>query len=180
LPLWDTEHCPHVLRLLVVGSLSPRELARAPAIGFRPSREVLLSDGTAHLAFGRADRSLQIRLGPLHTDGPPRLVVELPTKSGDTSAWLNALARYSRLRATGQIDEQVPIDPRGSRLFMIMRALDGSLAGRSQREVAAMLFGPQRVEADWRDPGQHIRDRVRRAIRRGYTLMKGGYLELLR
>jgi hypothetical protein len=63
---------------------------------------------------------------------------------------------------------------------MILQALDGSLAGKSQREIAEVLVGPERAEADWRHPGQHLRDRVRRAVRRGQTLMNGGYLTLLR
>jgi hypothetical protein len=72
------------------------------------------------------------------------------------------------------------VEPRGHRLQVILRSLDGALAGASQREIAAMLVGEERAEADWIHPGQHLRDRVRRAVRRGRTLMGGGYRELLR
>jgi hypothetical protein len=63
---------------------------------------------------------------------------------------------------------------------MILRALDGSLQGMSQREIATILVGAERVATDWRHPGQHLRGRVRRAVGRGYALMNGGYLALLR
>jgi len=43
-----------------------------------------------------------------------------------------------------------------------------------------MLVGAERVESEWRHPGQHLRDQVRRAVKRGYQLMNGGYLRLLR
>jgi hypothetical protein len=62
---------------------------------------------------------------------------------------------------------------------MIIRALDGSLLGLSQRDIATALVGAERVEADWSDPGQHLRDQVRRAVRCGHELMNGGYLRLL-
>ncbi|WP_245463681.1 MULTISPECIES: DUF2285 domain-containing protein [unclassified Mesorhizobium] len=38
-------------------------------------------------------------------------------------------------------------------------------------------MGEPRVQADWNDPRDHLRDRVRRAIRRGHKLMNGGYRE---
>lgn len=50
----------------------------------------------------------------------------------------------------------------------------------TQRQIAATLVGEERAEADWRHPGQHLRDRVRRAVRRGHFLVNGGYLALLR
>ena len=112
--------------------------------------------------------------------GPLCITVELPTQAGATGAWLSAAARFAALKATGQLDDRVSLDPRSHRLFMIMRALDASLAGATQRDIAAMLVGSERAEADWRHPGQHLRDRVRRAVSRGHALMNGGYLTLLR
>jgi hypothetical protein len=53
------------------------------------------------------------------------------------------------------------------------------LAGVPDRQIATALFGGARVEADWNHPGQHLRDRVRRAVGRGRALMNGGYLKLL-
>jgi hypothetical protein len=107
-------------------------------------------------------------------------MTELPTRGGAIGPWLNAAARFAALQASGQLDDRVPPDPRSPRLNMILRVLDASLAGATQREIAVLLVGPKRAEADWRHPGQHLRDRVRRAVSRGHALMKRGYLKLLR
>ncbi|MGT2466519.1 DNA -binding domain-containing protein [Mesorhizobium atlanticum] len=45
--------------------------------------------------------------------------------------------------------------------------------------IATALFGHARVQADWNDPGDHLRDRIRRAVRRGQQLMNGEYRRLL-
>ncbi|WP_342586884.1 DUF2285 domain-containing protein [Mesorhizobium sophorae] len=55
----------------------------------------------------------------------------------------------------------------------------GSLAGASHREIAEALIGKGRVHADWNDPRDHLRDRIRRAVSRGRALMNGGYRDFL-
>ena len=70
--------------------------------------------------------------------------------------------------------------PRWVRLRRALQVLDGSLAGATQREIAAAVFGSHRVERDWTDPRDHLRDQVRRAIHRGRALMAGGYFQLLK
>ena len=150
------------------------------ATGVRSAREARADDGTVHIVYGTGDRSLQLCLRWIAGCGSAGLVAELPMDLRGTGPWLKALSRFARLQATGRIDRAFPPDPRGPRLTLILRALDGSLAGKSQREIAEMLVGPERAEADWRHPGQHLRDRVRRAVRRGRALMNGGYRVLLR
>ncbi|MER8383118.1 DUF2285 domain-containing protein [Mesorhizobium sp. M1399] len=59
------------------------------------------------------------------------------------------------------------------------RALDGSLAGASHREIAEALIGQRLVHSDWNDPRDHLHDRMRRAVSRGRALMNGGYLDFL-
>ena len=58
-----------------------------------------------------------------------------------------------------------------------LQALDASLAGASLREVAEGLFGADAVAADWHADGD-LRARVRRLVRRGNALMRGGYRRL--
>ncbi|WP_245420725.1 MULTISPECIES: DUF2285 domain-containing protein [Mesorhizobium] len=70
-------------------------------------------------------------------------------------------------------------EKRGARLSFVLRALDGSLAGASHRDLAEALIGQGRVHADWRDPRGHLRDRIRRAVSRGRALMNGGYKDFL-
>ena len=59
-----------------------------------------------------------------------------------------------------------------------LQALDGTLAGASQRGVAEVLFGITAVTERWYDDSD-LRAQVRRLIRRGQTLMGGEYRHLL-
>ena len=58
-----------------------------------------------------------------------------------------------------------------------MQALDATLAGASLRDVGEGLFGADAV-ADWYSDGG-LRSKVRRLVRRGDALMRGGYRLLL-
>jgi len=58
-----------------------------------------------------------------------------------------------------------------------LQALDATLAAASLREVAEGLFGTDAVAADWHADGD-LRARVRRLVRRGDALMRGGYRRL--
>ena len=57
-----------------------------------------------------------------------------------------------------------------------LQALDATLAGASLREVAEGLFGVD-AAADWYSDGG-LRSKVRRLVRRGDELMRGGYRRL--
>ncbi|EMP4332039.1 TPA: DUF2285 domain-containing protein [Pseudomonas aeruginosa] len=57
-----------------------------------------------------------------------------------------------------------------------LQALDATLAGASLREVAEGMFGVDAV-ADWYSDGG-LRSKVRRLVRRGDALMRGGYRRL--
>jgi hypothetical protein len=58
-----------------------------------------------------------------------------------------------------------------------LQALDATLVGASQRQIAIGLFGPQAVAADWHADGA-LRSRIRRLVRHGRLLMCGGYRRL--
>ncbi len=68
---------------------------------------------------------------------------------------------------------------RRRRLKLVLRALDGHLAGEDYRGVARGLFGA-RVPGDaaWRT--HSLRSFTVRLVREGRKLMRGGYLALLR
>ena len=57
-----------------------------------------------------------------------------------------------------------------------LQALDATLAGASLREVAEGLFGTDAVAGWYSDGG--LRSKVRRLVRRGDALMRGGYRRL--
>ncbi|MDC6176146.1 DUF2285 domain-containing protein [Ralstonia solanacearum] len=58
-----------------------------------------------------------------------------------------------------------------------LQALDATLAGASLREIAEGLFGSDAVVKGWYTDGG-LRSRVRRLVKRGLTLMRGGYRRL--
>ncbi len=64
------------------------------------------------------------------------------------------------------------------RLRDALIALDGHRAGATLPEIAAVIYGRQRIARDW--PGKGLRQRVRRAQQRGLALCDGGYRDLLR
>jgi hypothetical protein len=72
------------------------------------------------------------------------------------------------------------VPPHYRRLRHALIALDGSLAGVRQREIAAAMFGRDIAEAAWRDNDLSYKQRTRRAIQYGRQLSAGGYRTLLR
>ena len=94
---------------------------------------------------------------------------------------LRLIRQLSTLAKSGRLSPRLhPPDPRSARLAVVLRALEASLANVSQREIAGAILGRQRVNADWADPRDHLRDHTRRAVRRGRWLMQTGYLGLLK
>lgn len=57
-----------------------------------------------------------------------------------------------------------------------LQALDATLAGASLRDVAEGLFGVDAAAGWYSDGG--LRSKVRRLVRRGDALMRGGYRRL--
>jgi len=68
--------------------------------------------------------------------------------------------------------------PRSRRLRFTIQVLDGMLAGASHREIAIQLYGAEKVAQDWNDPGNHLKDQIRKTVRRGRDLMNGKYRNL--
>jgi hypothetical protein len=136
-------------------------------------------DGRQHLLFHDDVQSLQLSvqgdiLRPCH------LVPDIVAGKRQTKQALKALHCFNELRVTGKLNAQYCIPgPRAPRLRVVLQALDGALSGATYQEIAVVLFGAEHVAADWNDPGRHMLDRVRRAVRRGRELMNGGYLKFL-
>jgi hypothetical protein len=133
--------------------------------------------GRQHVRLRRAGATIQLAVSGASVCDAPYLLTELvlPEHLARTrAASIHTLNQMMGCRPT------VPSrQSSGSwRLQLVLQALDGDLAGASQRQIATLLFGAQRVARDWRDG--HLRDCVRRAVGRGRRLMTGGYLELLR
>lgn len=84
-------------------------------------------------------------------------------------------------RRAAQSEHMAAAKPRPSSATLLelhtLQALDATLAGASLREVAEGVFGAEAVAAGWHADGD-LRARVRRLVRRGDALMRGGYRRL--
>ncbi|WP_245418874.1 DUF2285 domain-containing protein [Mesorhizobium sp. WSM3864] len=141
---------------------------------------VITEDGRQHVVLRNAHRHLQLVVEGAEILRPVRLSVDAIWPADRIRQHLNALECLNALQATGQFpDTLFPAEARASRLRFVLQALDGSLVGASHREIARALLGRQRVQADWTDPRNHLRDRIRRAVRRGHMLMDHGYQDFL-
>jgi hypothetical protein len=59
-------------------------------------------------------------------------------------------------------------------------ALDGKCLGASYRDIAIIIYGLERVMAEWVGASRWMKDHVCRAYAKGVELRDGGYLDLLR
>lgn len=179
--LWHPEHCPSILPLIThpANNIPQREVFRLSELRCRTL--VLQATGNLqHVLVRDNARCLQLVVSGTDVLRPVHLVTEALVGRKRIRSHLSALRCLNDLHTSGQLLERhFPPEPRGQRLALVLQALDGRLAGASHREVAAVLFGRSRVESNWTDPGNYLRDRTRRAIRRGWALMSGGYLAFL-
>ncbi len=91
-------------------------------------------------------------------------------------ARLLPLRRLAALLRTGRfLPALFPAERRIERLIDVLRVADALSAGASQREIAACLFGQERVSSDWRTVSDSLRSRVRRLVRRAQHMAGGGY-----
>jgi hypothetical protein len=70
--------------------------------------------------------------------------------------------------------------PRRHRFVLTLRALDAHLAGETYRTIAQGLSDRVRIPPGPAWKTHDLRDRTIRLVRTGLTLMRGGYLKLLR
>lgn len=91
------------------------------------------------------------------------------------------LCELEKLMAAPDVAPVAVVRPRPSPASLLelhtLQALDATLAGASLREVAEGLFGADAVAAGWYTDGG-LRSKVRRLVRRGKTLKRGGYRRL--
>ncbi|WP_419956716.1 DNA -binding domain-containing protein [Novosphingobium rhizovicinum] len=73
-----------------------------------------------------------------------------------------------------------PRDPTVIRGIEVLRVHDAIGQGASQREIASILFGRERVSAEWNGPSDSLRSRVRRLVREARAMAGGRYRELMR
>lgn len=174
---WSPAHFATILHMHAVSTdarsnMAPFDLRQQTC----PASLLFAADSTQHLLFHGRGHGIQLAVSGASLLEPVHLLADPVFNVGEARQRLEALARFNDFVA----GLPPPVGRKAMRLGKILQALDGSLAGAPHRDIAVALFGTERVEADWNDPGQNLRDRVRRAVKRGRDLMSGGYLKFLR
>jgi len=147
---------------------------------FRAERFAMIgSDGAPVVAFRGGCSAGLVAPGWHVLTRPAAVTFELDGFNGFS-------AQIEGLRLLQRLTLPVPLAPvarpavkANERLFHALTALDGSLAGRSYREIATTIFGQHRVARDWNAASRFLKDRTRRLVARGHALMNGGYRDLL-
>ncbi len=178
---WHPLSSPEILRAVAV----PPKLARGAVI-FDPQDYELektlirMPDGSQELLLRDGFRTLQLHvIGGTLKDGDALFIDA--SEIEDSVAQLQALACFRELRSTGiLLNKYFPPHPHAVRLSQCLQALDGSLACASHREIGVAIYGQEKVERDWSDPRENLRDQVRRLVIRGRVLMERGFLGLMR
>ena len=157
---WDPTVCQYVLPVL----------SATPAIPASP-HHVLLCEGDRRL-------QLAVQYCPWLAEGV--LLTSALSSPPEFRRHQKAIACLNAYVFTGHLPRRLfEHQPASSRLVDVAQALDGALSNASHREVAVAVYGERRA-LGWHDPGDHLRDSIRRAINRGRYLMNGGYRRFLR
>jgi hypothetical protein len=89
-----------------------------------------------------------------------RFIVDLKAKSVENGKRLSATNRADRFHCS------------------VLQAIDGAAAGATHRQIAVAIYGQRRVSASWTPDGD-LRARIRYFLKRGATLVNGGYRALI-
>jgi hypothetical protein len=176
---WDPGACPNVLHLLALPArrrTTPFLLADSPL----NASLLITPDGAQHVAVRDGVRALQLCILGENLLHPVTLVFDTAAALSPFPHQNQMLTCFQTYRAgQGLLERFFPADPHATRLTFVLKALDGWLLGLPQREIALALYGRERVERDWRDPKENLRDQVRHAIARGRALVERGYCAFL-
>lgn len=178
--IWHADFDPGTLLVEAVSAVRSNPDAIDPvALGTwltisadRSGREhAVLSDGWHHIRF-------DVESGTL-SSGPVVLRYRL---EGSVSARprllpLRRLVEFSLHRRFAR--SLYPPDPRIARWLLTLQVHDGLGAGASLREIGEALYGAERVAADWDEPSDSMRSRVRRLAAEARRLARGGYRALM-
>ncbi|MCT9000177.1 DUF2285 domain-containing protein [Chelativorans intermedius] len=139
---------------------------------------VLRSLDGEHVLICDGPRSLRLDViaGSL-LSGPVRLGYCLSGFAG-VEAKVMTLRRLLALERLGRLPSALFRPERKARRWgMVLQAYDGMRAGASQREIATILYGEERVRADWE--AGYLRTRVQRLIRTAEKMIVGGGYRVL-
>lgn len=138
------------------------------------------ANGAQHLNFKSVRQTLSVILdGAAVAVAPARVLFHIDglehiKRVSDGLATLSEILRYNM---EGLEDGTWTATSLAMRDALI--ALDGHRARASYRDIATVIFGAERTAEAWRGASTALKDRIRRALKRGLELVAGGYRELL-
>ncbi|MDP0926546.1 DUF2285 domain-containing protein [Paracoccus onubensis] len=142
------------------------------------SGETRIAPEELHILLREIGPGLHLIADPAcNPDDPLAVLIPLDRDGLDRLAALDRLLRHLN-------GYQVPPDRRMTaqqrrRLKAMLRAVDGRENHASQREIAGVLFGAERIaEEHWQT--SPLRDAVRDLLKDGTKMIAGGYRKLLR
>ncbi|MEG6991679.1 DUF2285 domain-containing protein [Pseudomonas aeruginosa] len=177
-PAWFPDH-DGVLQLYP--DADPRPNADTFAFWGIPGRKHLIHDGKRLVLATRwPGCCVRLALAPGLEDGMAYLYA-VRACAAPCGRYRTLTAELGKLAAVAGAAPAAAARPRPTPAVLLelhtLQALDATLAGASVREVAEGLFGAEAVAGGWYADGG-LRSRVRRLVRRGQPLMRGGYRRL--
>jgi hypothetical protein len=135
--------------------------------------------GRQHVVFKSGSRRVTICIrGATVAVAPARLTFEMRSLAGLFAAQRNVTALQELFDDAPASVPAWTITGLEKRDALI--ALDAHCNGASHRDVAKMIYGSDKVDAEWLADGCDLKDYVRRCRGRGVRFMLGGYRNLLR
>lgn len=180
--VWAPSVFRAAVSMIAVAADTPLNAGVVDLLGTEVRTVVLhMPDGIQHVLYRDGVESLHLVVNGADVSSPVHLLTDMDMSPEQARYHAHALKSLSEMRASGRLQQSLcRKPPRPARLQHVLQALDGSLAGAPPREIAVALFGAARVDRDWDVPGHNLRDQVRRAVKRGQALMKGGYRSFLK
>ncbi|HEY5237193.1 MAG TPA: DUF2285 domain-containing protein [Rhizomicrobium sp.] len=146
-----------------------------------PSILFLRPDDRQHVIFLGEGRGLQLAIQGVSVLNPVRLLIDAAPGPRAARIQVALLKCFTDLGITGRMKPHYILKTIAARrLKTVLQALDGAMAGATHREIALAIYGPGRVNADWDDPKENLKDHIRKTVRRGFRLLNGGYTAFLK
>ena len=175
---WRKEVCASVLPIASAPG-APDDATRTFSLEKVRCRVTVIDDGDLHhVLLSQDGRALQLEVrGPI--TGAMFLTPALP-QSEMAAGRLTAMKRLNDVVSNGILRPRLyPAEVRARRFITLITVLDGLRTDISRRDLAIRIFGRDQVCKNWSDPGNYLRDRLRRAVVRAQMMMECGYRRLL-
>lgn len=178
--LWSAEADPSVITVAALPAGCRAEVAfdlaawgdRVTIVRNPDCEHVLVRTGRGALRFDVRDGTV--------LNGPVRLFFDVMADAVPSLLIHRASRLRDALRKSDVIEGMAGPDSARRRQIAALRTFDALAEGASIRDVAIMLFGRERVAADWNDPSEALKSHSRRLIAHARRMAAGAWREILK